>query len=76
MCSAGTDLVARRRTSADFPRSQVGALLACDLLEAVTLSGARLHAFAAIGLDSRRTGPRRHRPPSSALAAGFRHRWA
>lgn len=42
------------RTSADFPRSQADALLACDFLETVTLSGARLYVFAVIEHVSRR----------------------
>ena len=37
-----------RSTWADFLRSQADALLACDFLETVTLSGARLHVFAVI----------------------------
>ncbi|GGU50900.1 hypothetical protein GCM10010289_84160 [Streptomyces violascens] len=35
-------------TWADFLRSQVDALLACDFFEVVTLSGARLYVFAAM----------------------------
>ena len=41
-------------TWADFLRSRVGALLACDFFETVTLSGARLHVFAVIEHASRR----------------------
>jgi hypothetical protein len=39
---------------ADFLHSQAHALLACDYLETVTLSGARLYAFAVIEHASRR----------------------
>ncbi|MFF3878348.1 integrase core domain-containing protein [Streptomyces sp. NPDC001978] len=41
-------------TWADFLRSQAQALLACDLFETRTLSGARLYVFAAIEHASRR----------------------
>jgi len=41
-------------TWADFLRSQAEVLLACDLFETVTLSGARLHMFAVIEHASRR----------------------
>jgi transposase InsO family protein len=41
-------------TWADFLRSQADALLACDFLETVTLSGARLYVFAVIEHASRR----------------------
>ncbi|MEV0136786.1 integrase core domain-containing protein, partial [Dactylosporangium sp. NPDC050688] len=41
-------------TWADFLRSQADALLACDFLETVTLTGARMYAFAAIEHASRR----------------------
>ncbi|MFG3532889.1 hypothetical protein ACGF8B_40245 [Streptomyces sp. NPDC047917] len=38
----------------DFLRSQADALLACDFLETVTLSGARMYVFAVIEHASRR----------------------
>ena len=41
-------------TWADFLRSQADALLACDFLETVTLSGARLYVLAVTGHASRR----------------------
>lgn len=41
-------------TWADFLRSQADALLACDFLETVTLSGARLYVFAVIEHANRR----------------------
>jgi putative transposase len=41
-------------TWADFLHSQADALLACDFLETVTLSGARLYVFAVIEHASRR----------------------
>lgn len=41
-------------TWADFPRSQAEALLACDLFEVRTLTGARLYVFAAIERATRR----------------------
>jgi putative transposase len=41
-------------TWADFLRSQADALLACDFFETVTLSGARMHAFAVIEHANRR----------------------
>ncbi|MFI9588593.1 integrase core domain-containing protein [Streptomyces sp. NPDC052236] len=41
-------------TWANFLRSQADALLACDFLETVTLSGARLYVFAVIEHASRR----------------------
>jgi transposase InsO family protein len=43
-----------RTTWADFLRSQAEALLACDLFEVRTLTGARLHVFAVIEHASRR----------------------
>jgi transposase len=47
---AGIDPAPERSSStwADFLRSQADALLACDFLETVTLSGARLYVFAVI----------------------------
>lgn len=47
---AGIDPAPERAsgTWSDFLRSQAGALLACDFLETVTLSGARLYVFAVI----------------------------
>jgi putative transposase len=53
---AGIDPVPQRASStwADFLRSQADALLACDFLETVTLSGARLFVFAVIEHHSRR----------------------
>lgn len=41
-------------TWADFLRCQTDALLACDFLETITLSGARLYVFAVIEHASRR----------------------
>ncbi|MFF3495302.1 integrase core domain-containing protein [Streptomyces sp. NPDC002795] len=41
-------------TGADFLRSQAEALLACDFLEAITLSGSRLYVFAVIEHRTRR----------------------
>ncbi|MFB4298587.1 hypothetical protein [Actinomadura sp. NTSP31] len=41
-------------TWADFLRSQAGALLACDFLETVTLTGARMYVLAVIEHHSRR----------------------
>ena len=41
-------------TWADFLHSQADALLACDFFETVTLSGARMHAFAVIEHANRR----------------------
>ncbi|GAA1931370.1 hypothetical protein GCM10009753_76480 [Streptantibioticus ferralitis] len=38
----------------DFLRSQAAALLACDLFETRTLTGARLYVFAVIGHSTRR----------------------
>jgi putative transposase len=53
---AGIDPAPARASStwADFPRSQADALLACDFLETVTLSGAQLYVFAVIEHASRR----------------------
>ncbi|WP_405587866.1 integrase core domain-containing protein [Streptomyces sp. NBC_01190] len=53
---AGIDPAPERASStwADFLHSQADALLACDFLETVTLSGARLHVFAVIEHASRR----------------------
>ncbi|GAA1258036.1 MULTISPECIES: integrase core domain-containing protein [Streptomyces] len=53
---AGIDPAPERSSStwADFLRSQADALLACDFLETVTLSGARIYVFAAIEHGSRR----------------------
>ncbi|MFD4974944.1 hypothetical protein [Streptomyces sp. NPDC058424] len=53
---AGLDPAPERATStwADFLRSQADALLACDFLETVTMSGARLYVFAVIEHASRR----------------------
>jgi transposase InsO family protein len=53
---AGIDPAPQRASStwADFLRSQADALLACDFLETVTLSGARLYVFAVIEHASRR----------------------
>ncbi|MFD7408426.1 integrase core domain-containing protein [Streptomyces sp. NPDC059866] len=54
---AGIDPVPERSAStrADFLRSPADALQACDFLETVTLSGARLYVFAVIGHAGRRT---------------------
>ncbi|MEW2079746.1 integrase core domain-containing protein [Streptomyces sp. NPDC013433] len=53
---AGIDPAPDRASStwADFLRSQADALLACDFLETVTLSGARLYVFAVIEYAGRR----------------------
>ncbi|WP_086706024.1 integrase [Streptomyces antimycoticus] len=53
---AGIDPASERACStwADFLRSQADALLACDFLETVTLSGARLYVLAVIEHASRR----------------------
>ncbi|SED63979.1 Integrase core domain-containing protein [Streptomyces melanosporofaciens] len=53
---AGVDPAPDRSSStwADFPRSQADALLACDFLETVTLSGARMYVLAVIEHSSRR----------------------
>ncbi|WP_055551795.1 helix-turn-helix domain-containing protein [Streptomyces sp. NBRC 110028] len=53
---AGIDPAPERAGStwADFLRSQADALLACDFLETVTLSGARLYVLAVIEQASRR----------------------
>jgi putative transposase len=53
---AGIDPAPQRASStwADFLRSQADALLACDFLETVTLSGARLYVFAVTEHASRR----------------------
>ena len=53
---AGIDPAPERASStwADFLHSQADALPACDFLETVTLSGARLHVFAVIEHASRR----------------------
>lgn len=53
---AGIDPAPERASStwADFLHSQADALLACDFLETVTLSGARLYVFAVIEHASRR----------------------
>ncbi|MFE2719549.1 integrase core domain-containing protein [Streptomyces mirabilis] len=53
---AGIDPAPERATStwADFLRSQADALLACDFLETITLSGARLYVFTVIEHASRR----------------------
>jgi putative transposase len=53
---AGIDPAPERAASiwADFLRSQADALLACDFLETVTLTGTRMYVFAAIEHASRR----------------------
>ncbi|MET7937966.1 integrase core domain-containing protein [Streptomyces sp. NPDC005322] len=53
---AGIDPAPGRSSStwADFLRSQADALLACDFLETVTLSGARMYVLAVIEHSSRR----------------------
>ena len=55
---SGIDPAPERASStwADFLRSQADALPACDFLETVTLSGARLYVFAVIEHASRRDG--------------------
>src|SRR5258706_12884346 len=47
---AGIDPAPERSSStwADFLRSQADALLACDFVETVTVSGARMHVLAVI----------------------------
>jgi putative transposase len=53
---AGIDPAPERASStwADFLRSQADALLACDFLETVTLTGTRMYVFAVIEHASRR----------------------
>ncbi|MET8312409.1 helix-turn-helix domain-containing protein [Micromonospora sp. NPDC005173] len=53
---AGIDPAPERAAStwSDFLRSQADALLACDFLETVTLTGARMYVFAVIEHPSRR----------------------
>ncbi len=53
---AGIDPAPERASStwADFLHSQAHALLACDFMETVTLSGARLYVLAVIEHASRR----------------------
>lgn len=53
---AGIDPAPERAatTWADFLRSQADALLACDFLETITLTGARMYVFAVIEHASRR----------------------
>jgi hypothetical protein len=53
---AGIDPAPERasNTWADFLRSQADALLACDFLETVTLTGARMYVLAVIEHASRR----------------------
>jgi putative transposase len=53
---AGVDPAPERASTtwADFLRSQADALLACDFLETVTLTGTRMYVFAAIEHTSRR----------------------
>jgi putative transposase len=53
---AGIDPASERASSrwADFLRSRADALLACDFLETVTLSGARMYVFAVIEHANRR----------------------
>jgi putative transposase len=55
---AGIDPAPERAAStwADFLRSQADALLACDFLETVTVSGARMYVLAVIEHASRRIG--------------------
>ncbi len=67
---AGIDPAPERNSStwADFLRSQADALLACDFLETVTLSGARMYVLAVIEHGSRRIrDPGRHRAPDRLL---------
>jgi hypothetical protein len=54
--AAGIDPAPERASStwADFLRSQADALLACDFLETITLTGARMYVFAMIEHASRR----------------------
>jgi hypothetical protein len=56
LTEAGIDPAPERAftTWADFLRSQADAPLACDFLETVTLSGARMYVFAVIEHASRR----------------------
>ena len=65
---AGVDPAPERAASAwaDFLRSQADALLACDFLETVTLTGARMYVLAVIEHASRRirsSAPPPTRPP-------------
>jgi putative transposase len=68
---AGIDPAPVRASStwADFLRSQADALLACDFLETVTLTGTRMYVFAVIEHASRQVrvlgGWRRPRRTSS-----------
>jgi hypothetical protein len=56
LTEAGIDPAPERASTswADFLRSQADALLACDFLETVTLSGARMYVFAVIEHANRR----------------------
>lgn len=56
LCQAGIDPAPGRTTTtwASFLRSQAGAVLACDFLETVTLTGARLFVLAVIEHATRR----------------------
>ncbi|MET8311992.1 hypothetical protein [Micromonospora sp. NPDC005173] len=72
---AGIDPAPERAIStwADFLRSQADALLACDFLETVTLTGARMYVLAVIEQASRRIGdPGRHRAPDRLYGAKTR----
>lgn len=73
---AGIDPAPDRACStwADFLRSQAGALLACDFLETVTLSGSRLYVLAVIERVSRRIrilGPAARRDAPANIAELF-----
>jgi len=64
---AGIDPAPERNSStwASFLRSQAEALLACDFMETVTLSGVRMYVLVVIEHGSRRIGPRRPRLPDT-----------
>jgi transposase len=67
---AGIDPAPERSSStcADFLRSQAEALLACDFLETITLSGARLYVFAEIEHGTRRVLGATAHPTASWVA--------
>lgn len=65
-------------TWADFLRSQAEALLACDLLETRTLTGARLYVFAVIEHATRRVrilGATAHRPRTGSCSSDATSSW-
>jgi putative transposase len=75
LTEAGIDLAPDRASStwADFLRSQADALLACDFLETVTLTGTRMYVFAVIEHASRRIAdPGRHPAPDRRVDGASR----